>query len=135
MPRRRVHPKPLQDPHPPIWGATSSVDGPLRDRQAAASGCCSFTVGHPPEQLAERIENYRKGQADCAKPVGKFRNETAATFTMVHCADTNEKARADAEESFVWYPKTAGCAASRRSPSGWRSGSRISATTRTRARR
>lgn len=28
--------------------------------------------------------------------------------TMVHCADTNEQARADAEESFLWYPKTAG---------------------------
>ena len=67
----------------------------------------SFTVGNPPEQLEERIENYRKGQADCDQPVGKFRNTTAATFTMVHCNDTNEKAKAVAEESFVWYPKTA----------------------------
>ncbi len=50
---------------------------------------------------------YRKGLGDCVKPVGVTRNETAATFTMVHCAETNAKARADAEESFVWYPKTA----------------------------
>ena len=27
MPKRRVLPKPRQDPHPPIWGATSSVGG------------------------------------------------------------------------------------------------------------
>ncbi|MGH9029676.1 MAG: LLM class flavin-dependent oxidoreductase, partial [Acidimicrobiales bacterium] len=27
MPKRRVIPKPLQQPHPPIWGATSSADG------------------------------------------------------------------------------------------------------------
>ncbi len=27
MPKRRVLPKPLQNPHPPIWGATSSEDG------------------------------------------------------------------------------------------------------------
>src|SRR6478752_10199410 len=27
MPRRNVHPKPLQKPHPPMWGATSSLDG------------------------------------------------------------------------------------------------------------
>jgi len=27
---------------------------------------------------------------------------------MVHCADTNDKARSDAEESFLWYPKAAG---------------------------
>jgi len=58
--------------------------------------------------LEERVANYRRGLADCKEPVGKFVNSTAATFTMVHCADTNERARAEAEESFVWYPKTAG---------------------------
>ena len=31
-------------------------------------------------------------------------NNQAATFTMVHCADTNERAFADAAESMVWYP-------------------------------
>jgi len=107
LPKRRVLPKPLQDPHPPIFGATSSVPGHY-EIGSRGIGLCSFTVGQPPEQLAERIEMYRKGQKDCTKPVGAFRNETAATFTMVHCAETNAKARADAEESFVWYPKTAG---------------------------
>jgi alkanesulfonate monooxygenase SsuD/methylene tetrahydromethanopterin reductase-like flavin-dependent oxidoreductase (luciferase family) len=58
--------------------------------------------------LAERLEMYRKGQADCVEPIGAFRNERAATFTMVHCNTTNEKARAVAEESFVWYPKYGG---------------------------
>jgi len=106
MPRRRVHPKPFQDPHPPIWGATSSVEGHY-EIGSRGLGLLSFTVGNPPEQLEERIQNYRRGQADCTQPVGKFRNEQAATFTMVHCNDTNEKARAVAEESFVWYPKTA----------------------------
>jgi alkanesulfonate monooxygenase SsuD/methylene tetrahydromethanopterin reductase-like flavin-dependent oxidoreductase (luciferase family) len=106
MPPRRVHPKPLQDPHPPMWGATSSVEGHY-EIGSRGLGLLSFTVGNPPEQLEERIQNYRRGQADCTQPVGKFRNEQAATFTMVHCNDTNEKARAVAEESFVWYPKTA----------------------------
>ena len=27
MPKRRVQPKPIQQPHPPIWGATTSEDG------------------------------------------------------------------------------------------------------------
>ena len=66
--------------------------GALRDRPRGI-GLLSFTVGNPPEQLEERIQNYRRGQADCTQPVGKFRNDTAATFTMVHCNDTNEKAR------------------------------------------
>ncbi len=107
MPPRRVHPKPMQQPHPPIWAATSSLDGHY-EVGVRGLGLLSFTVGLPPETLAERIENYRRGQNDCKEPVGAFVNNTAATFTMVHCAETNEKARADAEESFVWYPKTAG---------------------------
>ena len=58
--------------------------------------------------MAERLAMYRKGQAECTDPVGAVRNEQAATFTMVHCNETNEKAREVAAESFVWYPKTAG---------------------------
>jgi alkanesulfonate monooxygenase SsuD/methylene tetrahydromethanopterin reductase-like flavin-dependent oxidoreductase (luciferase family) len=107
MPKRRVLPKPRQDPHPPIWGATSSLEGHYEIGKRGI-GLCSFTVGSPPEDLADRIAMYRKGQTDCLKPVGVTRNERAATFTMVHCADTNDKAKADAAESFVWYPRTAG---------------------------
>jgi alkanesulfonate monooxygenase SsuD/methylene tetrahydromethanopterin reductase-like flavin-dependent oxidoreductase (luciferase family) len=107
MPPRRVHPSPLQKPHPPIWGATSSVDGHY-EMGKRGIGLLSFTVGNPPENLEERIANYRRGLTDCTQPVGKFVNSTAATFTMVHCSDTNEQARAEAEESFVWYPRTAG---------------------------
>jgi len=106
MPPRRVHPKPLQQPHPPIWGATSSLEGHYEIGKHGI-GLLSFTVGLPPETLVERVDAYRKGQNDCTKPAGAFVNNTAATFTMVHCADTNEKARTVAEESFVWYPKTA----------------------------
>ncbi len=105
-PPRRVHPKPRQDPHPAIWAATSSVEGHY-EVGVRGLGLLSFTVGQPPEELAPRIAEYRRGQADCVEPLGKFRNEQAATFTMVHCADTNDAARVGAEESFLWYPKTA----------------------------
>ena len=103
---RRVQPKPLQDPHPPIWGATSSEDG-HREIGRHGIGLCSFTVGVPPEDLTRRIDMYREGLAECDQPVGKFVNDRAATFTMVHCADTNEAAFADAEEAFPWYIKSA----------------------------
>ena len=92
---------------PADLGATSSVDGHY-EMGKRGIGLLSFTVGNPPENLEERIVNYRRGLADCSEPVGKFVNSTAATFTMVHCSDTNEKARAEAEESFVWYPRAAG---------------------------
>lgn len=107
MPKRRVLPKPIQDPHPPIWGATTSLDGHYEVGRRGL-GVCSFTVGVPPEELAERVANYRRGIADCQKPVGKFINERVATFTMVHVADSDEKAYEEAGPSMAWYPSHAG---------------------------
>ena len=101
VPPRRVHPKPLQKPHPPLWMAsTSPPSHELAGRKGL--GLLSFTIGVPPEELAGRIALYRSGIAQ-ATPAGKFVNDRAATFTMVHCAETNAEARANAAESVVWY--------------------------------
>jgi len=101
VPPRRVHPKPLQQPHPPLWMASTS---PASHEVAGQKGLglLSFTIGVPPEELAGRIELYRKGLKE-ARPAGKFVNPRAATFTMVHCAETNDEARQNAAESVVWY--------------------------------
>jgi alkanesulfonate monooxygenase SsuD/methylene tetrahydromethanopterin reductase-like flavin-dependent oxidoreductase (luciferase family) len=69
-------------------------------------GLLSFTIGVPPEELATRLEMFRDAQTR-AQPIGKFANTTAATFTMVHCADTDEQAYAEAAASFEWYVRTA----------------------------
>ena len=58
MPPRRVQPKPIQQPHPPIWGATSSDDG-HRQVGELGLGLCSFAVGVPPEAVKEKIDIYR----------------------------------------------------------------------------
>jgi alkanesulfonate monooxygenase SsuD/methylene tetrahydromethanopterin reductase-like flavin-dependent oxidoreductase (luciferase family) len=107
LPKRRVLPKPLQAPHPPLWGATTSVEGHYEIGKKGI-GVCSFTVGVPPESLAERVAQYRRGIAECTKPVGKFLNARVATFTMVHCADTNAAAREQAARSMSWYPSYGG---------------------------
>ena len=107
MPRRRVLPKPLQDPHPPVWGATTSDEGHLNIGRLGI-GLCSFAVGVPPEDLGPRIEKYRQGQKECKEPIGKFRNERAAAFTMTHCADTDAQAFEEAAESMTWYPAHGG---------------------------
>jgi alkanesulfonate monooxygenase SsuD/methylene tetrahydromethanopterin reductase-like flavin-dependent oxidoreductase (luciferase family) len=102
VPPRRVHPKPLQQPHPPLWVASTSPDShALAGRKGL--GLLSFTIGVPPEELAARIQLYRDGLAEMQQPVGKVANRRAATFTMVHCAETNAEARANAAESVVWY--------------------------------
>jgi hypothetical protein len=62
-------------------------------------------VGVPPEDLKPRVEEYRRGLAECQTPLGRTVNDQAATFTMVHCADDNETAFAAAAESMAWYPR------------------------------
>ena len=104
MPRRRVLPKPLQQPHPPLWGATSSEDG-HRQVGELGLGLCSFAVGVPPEAVKEKIDIYRAAIAGCTAPVGAYVHDQASTFTMAVCAPTREEAWATARESFEWYPR------------------------------
>ncbi len=103
IPPRRVLPKPLQDPHPPLWGATSSPES-HRIMGEKGMGLLSFTIGTSPEELKQRIDLYRDGLTR-ARPVGRFVNGRAGTFTMVHVAPTREQARATAAESCEWYAK------------------------------
>jgi len=93
LPKRRVLPKPLQSPHPPVWGATGSIDG-HRMMGELGLGLLSFSVGTPPEQLKERVDVYRAGIAACKQPLGRFVNDRAACFTMVNCAPTRAESYA-----------------------------------------
>ena len=104
MPPRIVLPKPVQKPHPPLWVATTTPDGHHWAGKLGV-GVLSFSVGVPPEDLVPRVDAYRKGQAECTRPKGHFRNHRVATFTMSHCAPTCEQAYAEAANAMVWYPR------------------------------
>ena len=104
MPRRRVLPKPLQKPHPPVWGATGSPETHRTVGQLGL-GLCSFAVGTPPEEIERRIKIYREGLAACRQPLGAFVNDQACVFAMVNCAPTKAESYAIARESFEWYGK------------------------------
>jgi alkanesulfonate monooxygenase SsuD/methylene tetrahydromethanopterin reductase-like flavin-dependent oxidoreductase (luciferase family) len=104
MPKRRVLPKPLQKPHPPVWGATTSDDG-HQMVGGLGLGLCSFAVGVPPEEIKRKIDIYREAIAGCTDPIASYVHDEAATFTMACVAPTEGEARETARRSFEWYPK------------------------------
>ena len=85
MPRRRVQPKPRQDPHPPVFGATTSDEG-HEQMGRLGLGLCSFAVGLPPDEVKRKIDIYRDAIATCEQPLTSFVNDQAATFTMAICS-------------------------------------------------
>jgi len=105
MPRRRVQPKPLQKPHPPLWGATTSEEG-HRQVGELGLGLCSFAVGVSPEEVKTKVDIYREAVLACEDPIGAFVHNAAATFTMAVCSESRSEAMDVARESFEWYPRT-----------------------------
>lgn len=104
MPRRRVQPKPLQKPHPPVWGATTSEEG-HRQVGELGLGLCSFAVGVSPDEVKKKVDVYRAAVSACTQPLASYVHNEAATFTMALCSSSREKAIELARESFEWYPK------------------------------
>ena len=79
MPTRRVLPKPLQDPHPPVWAATSS-DGGHRLIGELGLGLLSFSVGTP------HLKNSVAGSASIAAESSPAPNRSASSSTTVQRA-------------------------------------------------
>lgn len=101
FPPRSVVPKPLQQPHPPLWAATTGAPGhELMGRKGL--GLLSFTLMLPLEELASRISLYREGIKH-ADPIGHFVNDQVAAMTMVFCAEDGDVARERAGDAVMRY--------------------------------
>lgn len=101
IPPRSVVPKPLQQPHPPLWAATTGAPGhELMGRKGL--GLLSFTLLLPVEELARRIGLYREGISH-AEPIGHVVNNQVAAMTMVHCHEDGQVARERAGQAVMNY--------------------------------
>ncbi|ETX02565.1 MAG: hypothetical protein ETSY2_35295 [Candidatus Entotheonella gemina] len=100
IPPRSVIPKPVQDPHPPLWVACSQPDSFYAAGEKGLGALC-FNIGIP-EELTNRIKNYRKG-IENAKPVGKFVNDNVAALCIMHCAETDQEAVDNAGMHGLWF--------------------------------
>lgn len=102
FPERMVTPKPFQDPHPPCWMAATSA-GSAEVAGANGLGLLSFSIMQPLEAMAKQIAAYRTAQA-AAKPLTDVTTNRVAAYTLVHCADSLEQARANGVwDSVAWW--------------------------------
>ncbi len=82
MPERAVLPKPVQQPHPPMWVAVTSPGTEL-DAAERGLGSHGLTLGGP-AALEPRIAAYRRRIQSC-DPVGEFVNEQVNCVNFLFC--------------------------------------------------
>jgi alkanesulfonate monooxygenase SsuD/methylene tetrahydromethanopterin reductase-like flavin-dependent oxidoreductase (luciferase family) len=102
VPERDVVPKPIQEPHPPLWmAATSPESWKLAARNGI--GILGLSIYVPVRAVAAQIREYR-AELVHAKPVGKFVNDKVGVFTIAHCAETRARAEANrAHDAAIEY--------------------------------
>jgi alkanesulfonate monooxygenase SsuD/methylene tetrahydromethanopterin reductase-like flavin-dependent oxidoreductase (luciferase family) len=107
IPARTVVPKPVQQPHPPIWQTVSSP-GSFRMAGELGMGILCTTLLSPVSVLESMVAEYDAGLAACTNPVGRFVNDQRAVFTFVFCTETVDEAiKSRAAEAALWYVNAA----------------------------
>jgi alkanesulfonate monooxygenase SsuD/methylene tetrahydromethanopterin reductase-like flavin-dependent oxidoreductase (luciferase family) len=91
MPERNVLPKPLQEPHPPMW-VTVTSPGTELDAAQRGMGCLGVAAVSYEEQ-DRRTQQYHRVIAGC-DPVGGLVNDRVHTMNFLYChEDYREAAR------------------------------------------
>jgi alkanesulfonate monooxygenase SsuD/methylene tetrahydromethanopterin reductase-like flavin-dependent oxidoreductase (luciferase family) len=90
MPERNVLPKPVTQPHPPLWVAAGSPSTFEKAAQLGVGVLC-FTTGTS-DQLKPLIERYKE-QIGHADPVGEYVNDNVAVTTSFMCLESRDEAR------------------------------------------
>jgi alkanesulfonate monooxygenase SsuD/methylene tetrahydromethanopterin reductase-like flavin-dependent oxidoreductase (luciferase family) len=98
FPAVTVYPRPVQQPHPPLFMAATSLDG-CRNAGALGVGVVSgnsLPGGWPHVEAC--AEAYRAAREE-RRPVARRDNDSFGVYAIrAHCAETTEAARAEARE-------------------------------------
>lgn len=101
MGEREVWPKPVQEPHPPMYRACTQ---PASWEEAGRDGLgvLGFTLATEPDAIGRRVDAYR-AELEQADPVGAEPTDHVALFTLGLCAPTDAAAKDRAEDAVVYY--------------------------------
>jgi alkanesulfonate monooxygenase SsuD/methylene tetrahydromethanopterin reductase-like flavin-dependent oxidoreductase (luciferase family) len=103
IPPREIVPKPIQQPHPPIWAACTQEE---TQEIAGAMGIgCLLNAQGGIEKTTRSIAVYREAIKD-ANPVGKFINNQVMLSIMAHCDENHQRALDRGSEIGAWARNT-----------------------------
>ncbi len=106
MPARNVVPKPLQQPHPPLWVASSRRETVM---VAGRLGMGSLGFGfETPEEAEERVAEYFRLVREECFPIGKAINPALAVMSSLMCLPTDEEAIAVGAEGGRFFAYSLG---------------------------
>jgi len=104
---RNVLPKPVQQPHPPLWHTCSSPPSFVRAGELGV-GVLATTLFAPLTALEAMMKGYRDAIRLLTEPTGRFVNDQVGVFTFVHVAESTRKAiDSGAPRSALWYVSSA----------------------------
>ncbi len=88
VPPRRVVPKPIQKPHPPMWMACVAPDS---YEMAGDRGLGVLSFNFNWEQVRQMMEAYRKACAQRSNQIPKVVNDAFAGVAIMHVAENKEE--------------------------------------------
>jgi len=88
VPPRRVVPKPIQKPHPPMWMACVAPDS---YEMAGDRGLGVLSFNFNWEQVRQMMEAYRKACAQRSHQIPKVVNDAFAGVAIMHVAENKEE--------------------------------------------
>ena len=100
IPPREVHPKPVQQPHPPIWLGCSQEET-FEKAGRLGLGCLAMAGGGP-ERLGKLVRTYREAIRN-AQPVSKLVHNRVSASTVAFCMESRSKAQERGAELIDWY--------------------------------
>jgi alkanesulfonate monooxygenase SsuD/methylene tetrahydromethanopterin reductase-like flavin-dependent oxidoreductase (luciferase family) len=89
MPERAVLPKPVQDPHPPLW-VTVTSPGTELDAAERGIGCLGVAAAGLAEQ-ERRTRDYHRVIRQC-EPVSSVVNDQVTTLNFLYCHEDPKRA-------------------------------------------
>ena len=96
-----VHPRPVQQPHPPVYVAASGADSVAR----VVRNDWNLLIGQGETygQVSKQIEFYQDALAETE---ADFARDRVVVARAMHTAPTTEQARSEAEIPFMWFKQT-----------------------------